>query len=378
MSIYLDNAATTMVCPEAAEKAMELMQTCYGNPSSLHLAGFEAEKQVKLARKSLSSLLQVQPGQICFTSGGTEGNNMALQGALRRNRARGNVVITSKIEHPSVLRTVQSMEQMGFQVKLVDVDSGGCINIEQFESMLNEQVALVSLMHVNNETGTIQDIAKLAQMVKKNSNALFHTDLVQSFGKIPFKITQDIDMATISGHKIHAPKGVGALYLKDPRDCLPLIWGGGQEKNMRSGTENTPGICAFGVAATLAVQTGTTQIEQVKQKLKAGIENTIKDITFNGENTSPYLLNVSFLGVRAEVLLHTLESHGIMVSSGSACSSNHPMPSPTLTAMGCTKEQIDGAVRFSFSRYTTLDEVETCCQVLQREVPLLRKFRMKA
>ncbi len=378
MSIYLDNAATTMVCSEAANKAMELMQSCYGNPSSLHRAGLDAEKQVKQAREILASIWRVQPGQIYFTSGGSEGNNLAIQGALRRNRMRGNVVITSRIEHPSISRTVRIMEQLGFHVIQLDVDAGGSIDLEQLEASLNEQVSLVSLMHVNNETGTIQDIQNIARLVKKKSNALFHTDMVQSFGKIPCAITEDIDMATISGHKIHAPKGIGALYLKDPRDIVPLIWGGGQEKNMRSGTENTPGICAFGVAAKLALETDAAQIENIKQTLRTGIETTIKDITINGENTSPYLLNISFLGVRAEVLLHTLESHGIMVSSGSACSSNHPMPSPTLTAMGCSKEQIEGAIRFSFSRYTTLDEVKTCCQVLQREVPLLRKFRMKS
>ena len=233
-------------------------------------------------------------------------------------------------------------------------------------------------MHVNNETGTIQDIDAIAHLVKQHSRALFHTDMVQSFGKISYKMSPDIDLATLSGHKIHAPKGVGALYVKDSNDITPLIWGGGQEKNMRSGTENTLGICALGVAAELAKKADNHSILQLKQTLQDGIVQNISDVVVHGEDTSPYILNVSFPGLRAEVLLHTLESHGIMVSSGSACSSNHPAPSPTLLAMGCSRDEIEGAIRFSFSRFNTLEEIYLCLEVLQREVPLLRKFAKKS
>lgn len=378
MIVYLDNAATTMVCPEAAAKAAEMMQTCYGNPSSLHRAGLDAEKQVKAAREKIANIWQVRPDHIYFTSGGSEGNNMAISGALKRNRARGNTVITSKIEHPSVMRTVKAAEQNGFHVELVEVDKNGKVDLEQLCTLLNNNVSLVSVMHVNNETGTIQDIDAIAHLVKQHSRALVHTDMVQSFGKIPYKMSPDIDLATLSGHKIHAPKGVGALYVKDSNDITPLIWGGGQEKNMRSGTENTPGICALGVAAELAKKADNHSILQLKQTLQDGIVQNISDVVVHGEDTSPYILNVSFPGLRAEVLLHTLESHGIMVSSGSACSSNHPAPSPTLLAMGCSRDEIEGAIRFSFSRFNTLEEFYLCLEVLQREVPLLRKFAKKS
>ncbi|MCI9626128.1 MAG: cysteine desulfurase [Clostridia bacterium] len=378
MYIYLDNAATTMVCREAAEKAAELMQTCYGNPSSLHRAGLDAEKQVKAARQKIANIWQVRPEQIYFTSGGSEGNNMAIRGALSRNRARGNVVITSKIEHPSVMRTVKAAEQDGFRVLQLDVDGEGKIDLEQLRTMLNDKVSLVSIMHVNNETGVMQDINTIAHLVKQHSRALFHTDMVQSFGKLSVKLSPDIDMATLSGHKIHAPKGIGALYVKDANGITPLIYGGGQEKNMRSGTENTPGICALGIAAELAANADSGYISELKQTLQNGIVQTIDNAVVHGTDTSPYVLNISFPGLRAEVLLHTLESHGIMVSSGSACSSNHPAPSPTLLAMGCSRAEIEGAIRFSFSRFNTQEEIQTCLEVLRREVPLLRKFAAKA
>lgn len=378
MYIYLDNAATTAVCREAAEKAAELMQTYYGNPSSLHRAGLDAEKQVKAAREKIASVWHVPPAHIYFTSGGSEGNNLAIQGACRRNRARGNTVIISQIEHPSVLQTAKFVEQNGFRVLQVGVDKNGKINLEQLISMLNETVSLVSVMHVNNETGVIQDIDTIAEAVKAHSNAVFHTDMVQSFGKIPTKLNDAIDIATLSGHKIHAPKGIGAVYIKNPNLVTPLIFGGGQEKDMRAGTENTPAICALGMAAELAAKSDSGYVSELKQMLRDGIAEHIENTCVHGTDTSPYILNVSFPGLRSEVLLHTLESHGIMVSSGSACSSNHPSPSATLLAMGCARDEIDGAIRFSFSRYNTRDEIQRCLEVLCREVPLLRKFAGKA
>lgn len=378
MYIYLDNAATTAVCREAAEKAAELMQTYYGNPSSLHRAGLDAEKQVKAAREKIASVWHVRPEHIYFTSGGSEGNNLAIQGACRRNRARGNTVITSQIEHPSVLQTAKFVEQNGFRVLQAGVDKNGKIDLERLIAMLDETVSLVSVMHVNNETGVIQDIDAIAKAVKQHSNAVFHTDMVQSFGKIPTKLSDSIDIATLSGHKIHAPKGVGAIYIKNPNLVTPLIFGGGQEKDMRAGTENTPGICALGEAAELAAQSDSGYVAELKQMLRDGIAEHIENTCVHGTDTSPYILNVSFPGLRSEVLLHTLESHGIMVSSGSACSSNHPSPSATLLAMGCSREEIDGAIRFSFSRYNTKEEIQRCLEVLCREVPMLRKFAGKA
>lgn len=378
MYIYLDNAATTRVCREAAEKAAELMQTYYGNPSSLHRAGLDAEKQVKAAREKIASVWRVRPEQIYFTSGGSEGNNLAIQGVCRRNRARGNTIIVSQIEHPSVMQTAKYVEQSGFRVLQAGVDKNGKIDLERLVSMLDETVSLVSVMHVNNETGVIQDIDAIAKAVKQHSDAVFHTDMVQSFGKISTKMSDSVDIATLSGHKIHAPKGVGAVYIKNPNLVTPLIFGGGQEKDMRAGTENTPSICALAVAAELAAQSDGGYVAELKQMLRDGIAEHIENTCVHGTDTSPYILNVSFPGLRSEVLLHTLESHGIMVSSGSACSSNHPSPSATLLAMGCSREEIDGAIRFSFSRYNTKEEIQQCLEVLRREVPLLRKFAGKA
>lgn len=375
--IYMDNAATTKPSQTAVKAMLDAAEN-FGNPSSLHRLGMNAEKTVKNARSIIANILGVSSSNIYFTSGGTESNNTAILGYAAANMKKGRHVVTSRIEHPSVLTPFEKLEEMGFEVSYIDVDKNGILNIEQFENILREDTILVSIMHVNNETGMIQPVHLLKEIMKKKSpNAALHIDAVQSFCKMSVKPKKwGADMVSMSSHKIHGIKGCGALYIDNVR-IKPLIIGGGQQKNMRSGTENVVGIAAFGAAAAEADTDKNREIMiDRRNRLKKGICDNIDNVIINGDDefASGTVLNVSFIGIKAEILLHTLESEEIYVSTGSACSSNKPMPSHVLTAMGRTKKEIEGAVRFSLSEKLSEEDIDRCIEVLIKEVAQIRKY----
>lgn len=372
MKIYFDNAATTAVCEEAATAVLSAMTDAYGNPSSLHLMGMDAENIVKEARGEISKKLSVPAECIYFTSGGTESNNTAIFGACLKTNLKGNRIITTKAEHPAVLEPFKVLKEKGFDVQYVNLLRDGIIDLDHLESLLTPDTVFVSIMGINNETGCIMPVSDAVTLIRKKSpNALIHSDMVQAFCKVPMA---DVDLASVSSHKVHGPKGVGALYIKKGVHINPLMFGGGQEKAFRSGTENVPGIAGFGAAVKRADMTKDNEHTAMLKTALINAISDIPDIQINGEGTSSHVLNVSFKGVRSEVFLHTLESNGIMVSSGSACSSNKPNPSHVLTAMGVDPKAIDSAIRFSFSVYNTIDEIHFCADVINRELPVLRRI----
>lgn len=373
MIIYMDNSATTMVRKEVAETVFDMMTQDYGNPSSLHSMGLKAEKATNKARKSIADSISKKPSEIYFTSGGTESDNTAIIGGAVRNSHGKKTVITTAVEHPAVLQSMHQLENMGYKVIYLPVDTSGVVNLSALEENLSEDVVLVSIMQVNNETGAVMPIREAMKIVKNfNKDILFHSDMVQSYLKIPF---EDVDLASFSSHKVHGPKGVGAIYVKEGVNINPIIFGGGQQKNLRPGTENVPGICGFGRAAELFDRSANyKKVSEIKQVLTDKILSKIENVTINGgENAVPYVLNMSFPGVKSEVLLHSLESAGIMVSSGSACSSNHPSPSHVLGAMGVKKELIDSSIRFSFSEFNSIDQTDIVADALCKQVGILRK-----
>ncbi len=380
MFVYLDNSATTQPYQEVVEAMLKYMTTDFGNPSSLHRMGMTAEKAVKDSRKSVAASLGVKEEEIYFTSGGTEADNTALFGAVQARKRRGNKIITSSIEHPAVLESCRKLEEMGFQVEYIPVDRKGMIDMQVLEDSLNEQTILISIMQVNNEVGSIQPIPELIDLKKRigdklGTEILLHTDAVQSYGKLPMQIN-GIDLISISGHKVHGPKGVGALYVRKGLNLPPYILGGGQERGLRSGTENVPAAVGFGTAARLSAEKLTKRIESmrmVKTYLAEGIASEIPDVRFNSRpEGSPSILNVSFSGIRGEVLLHTLEQSDIYVSTGSACSSKKRGQSHVLKAMGLSDKDIEGAIRFSFSEFNTREEMD---YVLVRLKEAVQKFR---
>lgn len=371
--IYMDNSATTKVCAEAVEKIQNLMIENFGNPSSMHSAGLVAEKEVARARKIVADSIGKKESCIYFTSGGTESDNTAIIGGTLRNAHGRKTVITSEVEHPAVLESFKHLKSLGFTVKYVKVTKDGVIDLGHLKSLLSEDVVLVSIMQVNNETGAIMPIKEAYQMVKRFDNKIiFHSDMVQSYLKIPF---EEVDIASMSGHKVHGPKGVGVLYIKEGINVNPLIFGGGQQKNIRPGTENVAGIAGLGEAVrNFDREKIFAKVSEVKKVLTEKIFEKIDNVTINGgEFALPYVLNMSFPGVKSEVLLHSLEASGIMVSSGSACSSNHPSPSHVLGAMGLKKELIDSSIRFSFCGENTVEEAKFVADVLQKQVTILRK-----
>lgn len=368
--IYLDNASTTKPNIEA-EKAVIATFSDFGNPSSLHGLGLKAEKMITSARENIARVLGASAQNIYFTSGGTESNNTAILGYCMANKKRGTHVITTKIEHPSVLEPFHILEKNGFSVTYLDVNENCEISLDALENALTEDTIFVSVMAVNNETGTIQPYDKIkAVMKKKSPKAVLHLDGVQGFLKVDIKPkAMGIDLLSISGHKIGGIKGTGALYIGDNVHLNPLIAGGGQQKNMRSGTENVAGIAAFGAAVEHYVPVN----KDIRENFKTKIQENIENIKINGcENNSGYVLNVSFLGIKSEILLHSLEAKGIYVSTGSACSSNKPMPSHVLTAMGCSKKEIEGAIRFSFSGEEF--DIDYVVKTLKDEVSNIRKY----
>ncbi|MGN0181363.1 MAG: cysteine desulfurase family protein [Candidatus Ornithomonoglobus sp.] len=373
--IYLDNAATTKPCQEAAEAMLKAAEE-FGNPSSLHGLGLRAEKLITAAKEQLAKKLGGDKKNIYFTSGGTEANNLALFGTAYAKRKQGKRVITSKIEHPSVLEAAKKLESEGFDVVFADADADGRVNVKKLEEQLTEDTILVSIMHVNNETGVIQPIEEIARAAHAVSpKCAVHTDCVQSFGKIPININKlGADMVSVSAHKIHGFKGCGALYIKNTR-VTPVLYGGEQQNEIRPGTENVGGILAFGAAA----QRCRCDAEEMRRKrnlMEGLLKEKLDNIVINGsdEFNAGSVLNVSFMGIKAEILLHSLERHEIYLSTGSACSSHKPQPSHVLTAMGVPPKAIAGAVRISFSEFTTDDEIITAAEKIAEEVKTIRRY----
>lgn len=373
--IYLDNASTTKPS-EAAVRAMTKSAECFGNPSSLHGLGLEAEKLITESRKKIADKLGVNEKNILFTSGGTEANNTVILGTATARHKIGKRLVTSKIEHPSVLEAFYKLENDGFSVDYIDVDSDGRVDLDMLRRCLNTETTLVSIMHVNNETGVVQPIEDIKRIVlEKAPNAHFHSDCVQSFGKLdinPKKL--GIDMATISAHKIHGFKGTGALYVSDMHMIRPLLFGGEQQNEMRPGTENVGGILAFGAAAD-ETDTDNSYILSLRNMMKERLLQ-IPDVKINGsdEHNSGSILNVSFTGLKAEVLLHALEAKGVYVSTGSACSSHKPQPSHVLEAMGLSKRELEGAIRISFDRSNTYEELERAAGIIEQEAANIRRY----
>ena len=382
MEVYLDNSATTKCYENVREIVGKIMCDDYGNPSSMHRKGVEAERYIREAKETLAKILKVQEKELYFTSGGTECDNLALIGCARANHRSGKHLITSSIEHPAILNTMQYLEQEeGFRVTYLPVDEEGRIVLEALKDALCEETILVSIMYVNNEIGSVQPIAEAVKIVKDyNKNILFHVDAVQGFGKYRiFPKREGIDLLSISGHKIHGPKGTGVLYVNEKVKIKPIVFGGEQQKNVRSGTENVPGIAGLALAAK-TIYTGledkVAKMRELKNYFIEGVSK-IDHIKIHGrydETSAPHIVSVGFAGIRSEVLLHTLEDKGIYVSSGSACASNHPAISGVLKGIGTTKEYLDSTLRFSFSEFTTKEEIDYTLETLYNCVPVLRKY----
>ncbi|BCV20123.1 cysteine desulfurase family protein [Moorella sp. Hama-1] len=362
--IYLDNSATTAPLPEVTAVINGMLTENYGNPSSLHGLGVKAEKALGEARRQVAGLIGAGPGEIYFTSGGTEANNWALRGVARARRRQGKHLITTVIEHPSILATCRSLEVEGYEVTYLPVDARGQVRPADLEVALGEDTILVSIMSVNNEIGSRQPVAEVARLVHSRSRAVFHVDHIQGYGKIPLDCHRDgIDLLSLSAHKIHGPKGVGALYIKEGLRLEPLLTGGGQEAGQRSGTENTPGIAGFGVAARLAAAdftARTTRMQEIKLELARRLVAEIPGAVINGPDpaaAAPQILNVSFPGVRAEVLVHMLEQRGVYVSTGSACHSRHQDASHVLQALHLERWRQEGAIRISLGALNTPAEI---------------------
>lgn len=381
MEIYLDNSATTRAYDEVAKRVSEVMTKTYGNPSSLHRIGIAAEKEIKVAKETIASTLGARPDEIYFTSGGTESNNMAIQGVCKA--ARGKHIISSPIEHPATLNTLSALEENGYTVDYIPVDENGVVRLAEFEELVRPDTVLVTVMLVNNEIGSIQPIDKLSKILKsRNPNAYLHVDAVQGYCKVPCTVRElGADMISISGHKIHGPKGTGVLYIKKGTRILPIVFGGGQQNGIRPGTENVPGIAGLGVAAGIChknMAENTAKMNRLRTMLEEKIAAKIDNISVNTpKNCAPHILNISFGGVRSEVVLHSLENDGIYVSSGSACSSHKKEPSYVLTSIGQSRAMIDGSIRFSLSEFTTEEEIEKTAAALARIIPMLRRLNMR-
>lgn len=391
MVAYLDNAATTYCYDSVVEDMVSAMKdsfAMYGNPSSMHEYGDIAKAATDRARNLICSVVRCKPTEIVFTSGGTEANNMAIFGIARANANRGKHIITSVIEHSSVINPMKQLEKEGFEVTYIGVDKWGVVNLKELVKAMRKDTILVSIMHVNNEIGTIQPIDEIGKIIKNsNPHTYFHCDMIQSFGKIPltFKfmsggdtsVIDYVDAFSVSGHKIHGPKGSGFLYIKEGTRINPFILGGGQELGMRSGTENVPGIIGLGTAVMnkydYEVYDNYGTIMSLKYNFVERLTDD-RDVYYNG-GPSPYITSLTFVGVDADVMREALSRQGVYVSTGSACSSNGiRQPSRTLKAIGLSDESANSTIRFSFSDTTTMEEVDYAVKTIKKLLPTLRKL----
>lgn len=392
MSAYLDNSATTRVAPQVQKLCMKVMDEDFGNPSSMHKKGVESEKYIKEAKSRIAETLRVDAKDIIFTSGGTESNNLAIIGTAFACQRRGKHIITTAIEHASVAAPMAFLEEQGFEVTYLPVDEKGVISLDALREALTPDTILVSIMYVNNEVGTIQPIDEAAALIKSCCpDAIFHVDAIQAYGKLVIRPRrQGIDLLSVSGHKIHGPKGVGFLYCNPRVKLQPLMLGGGQQKGMRSGTENVPGIAGLGLAAELAYsgyKEKYDHLNSIRRQLLEGL-HSLDNVKINGwdETTdgdecllkrAPHIVSAAFIGVRSEVLLHALGEHGVFVSAGSACSSNKAAVSSTLRAMRLSPEQIESTLRFSFCPKTSSEEIDQALDALKKDLSLLRRYYRK-
>lgn len=384
MEAYFDNSATTRVFDCVKDAVVNAMTVDYGNAAARHMKGVEAERLIKEARAEIAKSLKVQEKEILFTSGGTESNNTALIGAAFANQRAGKHLITTGVEHASIYNTMEFLREQGFEITYLLVDSYGCISLEELAQAVREDTILVSVMYVNNEIGAVEPVEEISKVIKaKNPKTLFHVDAIQAYGKYVIRPKkQGIDLLSVSGHKIHGPKGVGFLYIDEKAKVRPLLFGGGQQKGMRSGTENVPGCAGLGAAVREVYRDHEAKIEklyQIRERLIAGLKE-LPGVTINGHEgreNAPQIVSASFEGVRSEVLLHALEDRGVYVSSGSACSVNHPGVSGTLKGIGVKKELLDSTIRFSFGLFNEPEEADYCLEVLRELLPVLRRYRAK-
>lgn len=385
--VYLDNSSTTKPFPEVVETIKEALEQGYGNPSSLHRLGEDASKAVSRARACVAALMNASPEEVYFTSGGTESNNWAIWGTYRFFRGRRRHVVTTAVEHPSVLESVLALKEEGAEVTVVGVDALGFVDPQEVISAVREDTALVSVMYVQNEIGTIEPVAEIGRLLSELGprKPRFHVDAVQGFARLPVDVREwKADLVSVSAHKIHGPKGIGALYVRKGVEISPLVYGGGQERGMRSGTENVPGILGFGRACEVWRE-GVPRREEIlerllnlRKRLIQGVRRVFPEAVLHGtesDRVAPYIVHFAFPGFRGETLLHALESKGVYVSTGSACSSHHPRPSPVILALGRSEEEGLSSIRFSMSRFTTEEDVDKAVAALEEALKELSAWR---
>ena len=380
--VYFDNSATTQVFDCVRDVMVKTLTEDYGNTAARHIKGVEAEHYIKEAREGIAKFLRVKEKEIVFPSGGTESNHMALIGTALASRRAGNHLITTCIEHASIYNTMSFLEEQGFRVTYLPVDHNGIVSPDALREAICDDTILVSVMYVNNEMGAVEPIEEIGKIIKeKKPGAYFHVDAIQAYGKYVIRPKrQGIDLLSVSGHKIHGPKGVGFLYMDERVKIKPLIYGGGQQKGLRSGTENVPGCAGLGAAVKEIYREHEAKVEKLyalKDRLVSGLSKMegVTVLGLTGRDSAPQIVSAAFEGVRAEVLLHALEDRGVYVSSGSACSSTHPGVSGTLRGIGLKAELLDSVLRFSFGLFNTEDEVDYCLAQLQELLPVLRKYR---
>ena len=382
MEAYFDNSATTRVFDSVKDVVVKVMTEDYGNAAAKHLKGVEAENYIKEARSIIAKTLKVQDKEILFTSGGSESNNMALIGTAQAYKRAGNHIISSNIEHASVYRPLEYLEEQGFEVTYLPVDHQGHIDLKELEGALRPETILVSIMYVNNEIGSVEPIEEISKVIKKkNPDTILHVDAIQAYGKLEiYPKRQGIDLMSVSGHKLHGPKGVGFLYIGEGVKIKPLIYGGGQQKGLRSGTENVPGVAGLGEAVKEVFTNHQEKLDNL-YGLKDYFMTRIQELdgvwlnSQPGRESAPQIVSVSFEGIRSEVLLHALEEKEIYVSSGSACSINHPGVSGALKGIGVKKELLDGTLRFSFGLFNTREEIDYAMEALKELLPILRRYK---
>ena len=374
LEVYLDNSATTKPCPGARKRLLEAVDLLWGNPSSLHQKGLEAQLLLEGARAFIAKCLSCRESELYFTSGGTESNNLAVFGAAKAMKHNGKRIVVSSVEHPSVSRAFDKLESDGFTVVRLPVDRFGVVPVEEIENAVDESTVLVSMMAVNNELGSVEPVEALSRIVKeKHSPALIHVDAVQAFGKLPLNVKKlGIDLMSVSAHKIHGTKGAGALFVKDSVHLAPHIFGGGQEKNVRPGTEPLPAIAAFfGAAEELDIKKSLPAVTALRDGFVKKLSALDGVVINSGADALPYIVNISLPGRPAEAVLNFLSSRGIYVSSGSACAKGHR--SPTLTAAGLESERVNSSLRISLSRFTTADELDFCLEGIEEALRAIRK-----